>query len=259
MAPSGTRNARPRFGDFWCIGGTSRPKEPAELQIIHPATSTLLAGSRDDFRSNATKIVTTKEQPYRDDCSLPCAESPTSVLPPDDPAQLRNSLYASYASSGLLNFVCDRPAGTPKSDMAFKDAPLAILPWSIGFLPQTTSATVGGASTSSEPLRVIDIGGGGSQPSGNSYPWKPLGAMTLEDRGAVNSTIIGIAADHRMAGALHSMDDVAATMRGLKEEIQRWLQSGEYESSNFRRDRFFAVARCHCLNPSKATHVRKQF
>ena len=258
MAPNGTRNTRPRLGDFWCIGWTSRPTEPAELQIIHPATSKNLAGVRDDFgRSNATKIVTTKEQPCRDDGSLPRAVSPTSVLSPDDPAQSRNSLYASYASSGLLNFVCDRPAGSQTADMASRDAPLAILPWSIGFLPQTTSATVGGASTSSEPLRAIDIGGGGSQPSGNSYPWKPLGAMTLEDRGAVNSTIIGIAAHHRMAGVLNSMDDVAATMRGLKEEIQRWLQSGEHESSNFRRGWLFAIARCHRLNPSKASHVKK--
>lgn len=252
MALSGTRSARPRFVDLWCIGGTSRPKRPAELEIIHPATSTPRARSRDDFgRSNTTKVVTSKEQPCRDDCSLPCVQSPTSVLSPEDPAQLRSSLYACYASSGLLNFVCDRPAGTPKSDMASRDAPLAILPWSIGFLPQTTSATADGASTSSEPLRVIDIGGGGLQPSGNSYPWKPLGAMTLEDRGAVNSTIIGIAAAHRMAGVLNSLDNVAATMRGLKKEIQLWLQSGEFESSNSRGGRVLTIARRLCPNPAQ--------
>lgn len=230
MALSGRHNAQLSFSDFWCLGGTPRAQRPAEMQIIHPANSSLLAGSRGDLgRSSAGKFAAAKEQLYRDDFSVPSATSPTSVLSQDDPGQLHNSLYA---SNGLLNFVCERPAGSLKSDTESRDAPLAIVPWSIGFLPQTTSATVGGGSFPYKNFRAIDIGGGGSQRSGTSYPWKPLGAITLADQGAGSSTIIGIAADHRMADALNGMDDVAATMRGLKEEIRRWLQSGEYDTLN---------------------------
>ena len=51
--------------------------------------------------------------------------------------------------------------------------------------------------------------------------------MTVVGQDGLELTVIGIAADHRMAGSLSGCDDVATAMRGIVEEIRHWMQEGE--------------------------------
>ena len=109
------------------------------------------------------------------------------------------------------------------------------MPWRMGCLPETLEESTpfreasDGSPTSSRPHRAIDIGEGGKtgHRSKESYAWKLIGAVAVEDEGVLDWLLVGIGADHFMAGALDNVADVASAFPDLLVEVQRWLLKSE--------------------------------